>query len=314
MYRLVILALLVVGITGAYAQTDTGFPEPVQKDTVCFSYRFIKGDSLVYRVVSTDTIVFKDQPPLVKERVEMVALVCDSVGRNGHFYMRQTLKDYIAKESLLGGDLREVVRTESPWIGRTAEIEIDSMGVRYNATPADTSAQSALAPGGAFQPPLLVGIYDSCKSVHQSWLVDRVEEVLPENGYPPPVRRQTSLFTAYAPIDTLGFTCRHFHYALTGQGFVEVTDRKPAMRIMAVLAEHGEMKISAEHGVPVHFYGESQVKMEITTSDGALVKGTQYIHSWYTMEEFYRNGKKLAGDISTRTGATGSGKRKAPKK
>lgn len=292
-YMVVVFALCVVVATTAWGQNtnDAGFPVQVQQDTVCFTYRFERGDNLHYRVVSHDTVYFKEKPPLVKERVEMLEIACDSVGADGRFYLRQTLKEYVARESM--GDIQNITRTETPWQGKTVAIVIDELGKRYHPDPAPSSRKSVLSPGGAFQPVMLVGIFEPCHAVHQSWLVDRVDEILVENGHPAPLRRQTSIYEAFPLADTLGFACSQFHYSLTGQGSVAVTDRKPAVRMAAVLAEHGEMKLSTEYGVPVHFFGTSQVKMEIETSDGKKVKNTQYTHSNYTLESIKRKGKTI---------------------
>lgn len=293
MKSVLILFFCLCAISGVQAQVqnDVGFPEPIRKDTVCFRYQFLPGDQLVYRVVSYDTIQVKEQEPLLKERVEMLRLVCDSIGRNGHFYLRQTLTDYISRESL--GDTKKVTRTESPWVGRTAFLEIDPLGRRYFSDMSQSEQASALAPGGAFQPALIAGIYESCHLVHKTWMADQITDLLPENGSPAPVRRHSLLYTAAAPVDTLGFVCDQFQYALTGQGNIEVTDRKPALRVSSIIAEHGDMQMSREYGVPVHFYATSQLKMEIVTSNGALVKSTQYIKSHYTLEELHRSGKVI---------------------
>lgn len=293
MKSILLLLFCLCAVVGVQAQTpnNVGFPESVRNDTTCFSYRFLPGDRIVYRVVSYDTIQVKEQPPLLKERVEMLQIVCDSIGRNGHFYLRQTLKDYVARESL--GDAKKMTRTESPWTGRTAFIEIDTLGVRYFSELPHQDKSSALAPGGAFQPALIAGIYEACKPVHRTWMIEQVTDLLPENGYPAPVRRHTLLYTAAPPVDTLGFACVQFQYALTGQGNVEVTDRKPALRVSSIIAEHGDMQISKEYGVPVHFYATSQLKMEIATSTGGLVKSTQFIKSHYTIEELHRGGKVI---------------------
>lgn len=291
-----IVAVFVLCIAGAVAVlgqdgNETGFPAQVQNDTVCFAYRFERGDRLRYRVVSHDTVLFKGKPSLVKERIEMLELVCDSVGKDGHFYLRQTLENYVARESM--GDIKNVTRTETPWQGQSVLLVLDELGRRHHPDPLPSSRKSALSPGGAFQPVLLAGIFEPCHAVHKSWMVDRIDELLVENGHPAPLRRQTSIYEAFPSVDTLGFACSQFHYSLTAQGSVAVTDRKPAVRMSSIIAEHGEMKLSKEYGVPVHFLGTSQIKMEIETSDGKKVKNTQYTHSLYTLESIQRKGKTI---------------------
>lgn len=288
---LVVCAACIVAVTAMRGQdvNNAGFPTQVQKDTVCFAYRFEKGDLLRYRVVSHDTVYFKEKQPLIKERIEMLEIACDSVGKDGYFYLRYTLKDYVARESM--GDIKNLTRTETPWQGKTVSIVLDTLGKRHHADPAPSSRASALSPGGAFQPVLLIGIFEPCHRVQQSWLVENEDELLVENGHPAPLRRQTALYEVSPSVDTLGFACLQLQYSLTGQGSVAATDRKPAVRMAAIIAEHGEMMLSKEYGVPVHFFGTSQIKMEIETSDGKKVKNTQYTHSYYTLESIKRKGK-----------------------
>ncbi len=290
----------------ARAQTADGIPLQVSGEIPCLSYRFTPGDSLIYRLVSYDSVYFKEKEPLMKERMERIEIVCDSVGSNGHFYLRQTLKDYIAKESL--GEMKDIVRTETPWIGRVAYIVIDSMGNRF-IDSLEAPARSALSPGGAFQPPLIVGLYDSCttRSATRTWMADRIRELVPESGFPAPIRVQTSLYELLPSTDTLGFPCLRFQYTLTGQSSFVTMDIKPPMRIAAVLAGGGNMLLSEEYRIPVFLHTGAQIKMDINTADHKLVKGTQYTQSFYTLEEFYRNGNV----ITDYAPANGTGKKKA---
>lgn len=274
----------------ALAQDASNTAIPIQPSQTCLSYRFQPGDSLIYRLVSYDSVYFKENEPLMKERMERIELVCDSIDRNGRFYVRQTLKDYIARESM--GDIKGRVRTESPWIGRTVFVVIDSMGNRF-IDSLERPAPSAMSPGGAFQPPLLIGLNDSCAHPNSSWMVDRVRELVPEAGFPAPVRVQSTLYERLPSADTLGFVCQRVLYTLTGQGSIVAMDQKPPMRVAAVLAGGGNMLLSEQYRVPVHLQAGTQIKMDITTADKKLVKGTQYTHSFYTLEEFYRNGKPV---------------------
>ncbi len=293
----------------AHAIADSGSSLPVPIAAECISYRFAPGDSIIYRLVSYDSVYFKEAEPLMRERMERIEIVCDSVGSNGHFYLRQTLQDYIAKESM--GDIKGVVRTESPWIGRTALIVIDSMGNRF-IDSLEPPAPSALSPGGAFQPHLLIGLYDTCAIVgdQKSWIADRVRELIPESGFPSPVRVQTSLYERLPSADTLGFPCLRFQYTLTGQSSITAMDRKPPMRIASILSGGGNMLMSAEYRIPVHMHTGAQIKMDINTADKKLVKGTQYTQSFYTLEEFHRGGETITDNAP----ANGTSKKKSGKK
>lgn len=254
------------------------------KDSVAYSLKFIKNDSLLYRVVSNDSIAFAGQPPLIKERTELYLIVCDSVGRNGHYYLSQQLTTFASKES--SGDVRNRVRTETTWLGRRVWFEIDSVGNRYSYG-ADDSVKADVSPGGAFQPNLIFPFKESIKHVGESWIVETLDD-LPENCVPAPLRKQTSIFRALPPLDTLGAYCNQLQYTLTGQGSVLLQYSNGQMiRANSVIAQFGKMEINTAYNVPHHLYATAEIKLTLKLPDGKELKGNHYVTSNYALVEMH---------------------------
>lgn len=265
----------------SFAQKDKNF---TIDDTVCYRYNFIKGDSLLYRVISQDSIVFYPQDAVVKERVEIYMIICDSIGKNGHFFLSQTLVDYGSKESQ--GTIRDQVRLESPWLKRKVWFEIDSMGNRYSYGAEDT-LKAEVCPGGAFQPNLFFPFKESCKHYGESWIVGTQDD-LPENSIPPAYRNQTSLFRVLPDVDTLGQMCNRLQYTLTAQGSVRIPYTNGQMlSTTSIIAQFGILHISKADNVPVHFYATAEIKLNVKAPNGKELKGTQYITSNFKLVEFH---------------------------
>ncbi|MBI3258272.1 MAG: hypothetical protein HYZ54_02145 [Ignavibacteriae bacterium] len=265
----------------AFAQKEKTF---TKADTVCYRYNFIKGDSLLYRVISQDSIVFYPQDAVVKERVEIYMIICDSIGKNGHFFLSQTMVDYASKES--SGTIRDQVRLESPWLKRKVWFEIDSVGNRYSYGAEDT-LKADVSPGGAFQPNLFFPFKESCKHKGESWIVATADD-LPENSIPPAYRRNTSLFRVLPNVDTLGQMCNSLQYTLTAQGNVRIPYTNGQMLTTnSVIAQFGILHISQADNVPVHFYATAEIKLSVKAPNGKELKGTQYITSNFKLVEFH---------------------------
>ncbi len=263
------------------AQTEKKF---TKEDTTCYKYNFIKGDSLLYRVISQDSIVFYPQDAVVKERVEIYMIICDSIGKNGHFFLSQTMVDYASKES--SGTIRDQVRIESPWLKRKVWFEIDSAGNRYSYGAEDT-LKAEVSPGGAFQPNLFFPFKESCKHKGESWIVATKDD-LPENSIPPAYRNQTSLFRVLPDIDTLGQMCNRLQYTLTAQGGVRIPyTNGQLLTTTSVIAQFGILHISKRDNVPVHFYATAEIKLNVKAPNGKELKGIQYITSNFKLVEFH---------------------------
>jgi len=255
------------------------FPPVIKQDSVCFKFSFTKGDSLLYLVTASDSIVLEKQPILMKRRTETILLVCDSVSADGHFFLTQSLVGFAAREMLQ--DTSTMMRLESAWLKRRASFEIDSLGKRYSWR-SDDSTREAITPGGAFQQNLIFPIMESCKRINQSWMVKTMDD-LPENGVPAPLREQTTIFRTLEPIDTLGEHCNRFQIALTGQGVSVVGKEGRKIRTTSILTTYGLMSLSTEKHVPVHFFVTSEVKLKIETQRGQSTQGKQYNRMNYTL-------------------------------
>lgn len=253
-----------------------------ERDTICFRLNFSPGDTLYYRAEGTDSITIDYGEPLLKIRFEMWRIVCDSVGENGHFYMTQTLENYISRES--SGDIENVERTETPWQGRKAWYEVDSLGRRYSYG-VDDSTLGALAPGGAFQPPVIMAFGGSCKTVNESWL-SKDSMAVPENGVPIPRVRYVSLCRADKSLDTLGYDCNRFQYISTGKGFVILDSEDAFIKVFFTSNGHGVYSISHRDGIPVHHFNTMELKMNVYDREGTKKPGWHYINTIYTLDRF----------------------------
>jgi hypothetical protein len=255
-----------------------------QDSTVYYKLNFMKKDSLYYRLVSDDSISFLGQAPLIKERAELYLIVCDSVGKNGHFYLSQELISFASKES--SGEIKDRIRTESSWIGRKVWYEIDSVGNRYRFGATD-SLSSDVSPGGAFQPNLFFPFKESPKKIGESWIVESLDD-LPENCIPAPLRKQTSIFRAFPSVDTLGAPCEQFQYTMTAQGSVQLQYTNGQMlRTNAIIAQFGKMEMNSLYMVPHHLYATAEVKLTLKLPDGKEMKGMHHVTSNYFLVEIH---------------------------
>lgn len=258
------------------------FPSVIKQDSVCFQFSFSKGDSLLYLVKASDSIVLERQPTLIKRRTESILIVCDSVGANGHFFLTQSLAGFAARET--SQDTSTMMRFESGWLKRRASFEIDSMGRRFSWKSDDTTRE-AVTPGGAFQQNLIFPIMESCKRINESWMV-RTSDDLPENGVPAPLREQTTIFRALDPVDTLGEHCNRFQIALTGQGVSVVGTEGRKIRTTSILTTYGVMSFSTAKHVPVHFFVTSETKLKIETQRGQSAQGKQFSRMNYSLTSY----------------------------
>ncbi|MFC2131487.1 hypothetical protein ACFLSQ_08630 [Bacteroidota bacterium] len=263
-------------------------------DTVCYKLKFNAGDTLTYRIVSYDSVAIDYGKPLLKTRFERVMFVCDSVVDN-KFFMSRTLMQYIAYES--SGDIRNVERTENPWVGRTVWFVIDSVGNRY-ALGYDDSTKAALSPGGAFQPHLLFPFQNSCMEVDKTWMSESLDELV-ENGLPLPLIKQSSLFRALPAIDTLDEHCNRLSYIKTAQGSYQVKSGPDTIRVTNIITGYGVLDISSDKHIPVHYLATVEQKMTISIGNNEPKPGWHYIASYYTLDN-YKPGKKPKPEIKKR--------------
>ncbi len=250
-------------------------------DTICYELDFAVGDTLYYRVESRDSVLIGRDEPLTKKRYERIRIVCDSI-KNGRFFLSQTLTQFMAYESK--GDVKDVKREESPWVGRTVWYEIDSLGNRYNYGY-DDSLTSALTPGGAFQPAIIFPFKRDCRAKNKTWIVETLDE-LPENGLPVPLMNQSSLFRAISYVDTLDERCARFQYIKTGQGSYKVVANKDTIKATCRVNGFGRYDISVEKKVPLAYYATIEQKLRLFVGEKQTKVGWHYLNSEYVLDRY----------------------------
>jgi hypothetical protein len=291
-HKIIIFNLLILILILIFSQCLLSQTTPKQvltekkthKDTVCVKIVYHKGDSLVYGVVSRDSIVIDYGTPLIKNRKEKYLVTCDSISTIGHYFMSIMLFEYSATEASGKEQISEEKTHE--WLHRKITIEIDSVGNRYLCKPQDT-VTAAIGPGGAFQPYLFFPVQQMYKAIDESWIVE-TKDVLCENGLPLPILRQSSLFRAKQPIDTLNEHCNRLEFIKTGQGSVKLLTSTDSIRVTNVHKAFGTMEISIEKCLPVHFITITDQKLTIQFADGVEKKGFHFIQSDFTLEAWRR--------------------------
>jgi len=264
-------------------------PDSVKNKQYCFYYDFKVGDTLIYHAASHDSIVYEtEQPTVSKERTETWRYVIMKKKTNKSFLISAEMIGFASNESQ--GEIRNQIRMTSLWTGRKVFLEMDSTGKRTNVSVED-SLSSAIAPGGAFQPPLFMRIGETCKFGKDSWMVGE-EEHLVENGVPVPLVNYSSLVRITGEIDTLGVHCNRLQWTTTGQGvaFVVLGVGKEA-KISSVINQFTKMEMSSVYKIPVHAFATSEIKFTMNAPSGKKTKGVNYIKTDYTLRN-YRFDKK----------------------
>lgn len=260
------------------AQEDTTKYEKLVKDTVSFKYNYNRGDTLYYRCSFRDSIVIDFGTPLLKDGSELYKQYCDSIGRkNGHFYISQVLLAIDSKESS-GSD--SIVRKESDWIGRVVQIEIDSLGNRYSMAVDDT-ALSALSPGGAFQPFILLPIGKNRIEVGSSWYIGNAYEY-PENGVPWSKMNLSYLYVFDKVHDSVDHKFYSIEYSKTGQGSSWVLTPNNKLRNTCVINAAGNIEFDYDLGYPASIFETIERRLTIY-KDKEEIKGVHFSNVQYNL-------------------------------
>lgn len=278
---LLILTLFVFDITIIHSQ------EINTVDTLNFKYGFKPGMTLIYGVISTDSIIFDIKNVISKERHEIIQLRCDSIGQNAHFYMSQTLVEYESRES--DNNNKEISNKYSPWLNRSTYFEIDSTGKRYSFKN-DKETIPALAPGGAFQQPLIFELGKAKAAVNKSWTVERLEDI-PENGVPTSLVRYHSLLKALESKDTLNHKCQVLEFVKTSQGSIDLNPKDQIVKLTSKFETYGRMFIDKDEMYPVHFFVSQDQKLTVHKKDGSYSDGKHFINNFYTLMEIIQPNK-----------------------
>jgi hypothetical protein len=281
---------------------DNAGPDiPRQKpkiDTFSFKYNFCLNDTLIYVVMSQDSITIDYAQPLLKIRYEKIMLTCDSITKDGRFVIKQELIGFKSKESYLKD--KNVDRNTTPWLNTPVYIEIDTMGIRYSQYNKD-SLILAMPPGSAFQPFILLQLNykDSIntKLTNQSWMVVDSGYIY-ENGNPPPVFRYILYYRLIGMTDTLDLgKLLKMTFSMTSQSAHKVNASDIQMLTTSINNAGGEIFWDTINWIPRYY--THTIEQRLTIKELAENKerpGFHYIYSTFILDKFIRNGRKIIGD------------------
>jgi len=279
------------------AGPDIPRPKPII-DTFSFKYNFCLNDTLVYVLMSRDSITIDYGPPLLKLRYEKIMLTCDSITKNGHFIIKQQLIDFKSKESYLRE--KNVDRNITPWLNVPVYIEIDTMGIRYKQYNKD-SLTLAMCPGGAFQPFILLHLNykDSIntKITGQSWMIIDSGYIY-ENGNPPPVYRYTLFYRLIGMTDTLDLgKLLKMTFSMTSHSAHKINTADIQMLTTSINNAGGEIFWDTTNWIPRYYTHTIEQRLTIKEkSEKKERPGFHYIYSSFILDKFIRNGKKIIGE------------------
>lgn len=277
-----VIFLFIFLLSSTFGQGTNVDDDFLPTDTLCFKYHFKLKDTLIYKAFSFDSISIDYDSPLLRIREEHWQLVCDSISFDGNFYLSMKLLSYKAAESYK--ETRENKVETHKWIGRSCWLLIDSLGYRLNYG-SDDSLKFDLAPGGAFQPNLILTFGAHCKEINETWSVRSLDD-LPENGVPVPLIRQSSLFRLKGTIDTLNENCIRLEYIKTGQGSVRTIVDNAQLRVTNVINGFGVFDISSTRGIPIHLFSTIEQKLTIHLTEEDKQPGYHYISTAYSLVDY----------------------------
>lgn len=237
-------------------------PAPLGKDTLCFAYVFETGDTLVYDVDARDSIWVEGQGYILKLRRSRVTVICDSTSR-GTYWLRQILTSSVERQNSTDTTSE---RQTHPWVGRTMQMVMDSLGKRTYAAISSPDV-IGMHPGGPFSPILFPSMGESCGRQNQSWMTEDTL-VLVENGVPPPVAISTSLWRVLDKVDTLGRKFRQLQYSSSARGSHKIEESGMSMFTSAVINGYGKLSFDDALGVPYHVFATAENKLDIELKNG----------------------------------------------
>lgn len=310
---LLAIFVMVVGILLVSPHTNAQTPIPyrpddtiqienkgeIKKDTFSFCYHFEKGDTLIYSVMSRDSIVIDYGKPLLRIRVERIMLTCDSVTPEGRYCLTQKLVEYKSKEN--HDQEKNITRTTTPWLNVPVYIEMDTMGRRLLGFIKLKEKFAALTPGGAFQPFLLMPLADDTTSnlqqTEQSWIYSTKLATVPENGFPYPTMRWTTLYRMKGIVDTLDcVNMLGITFSMTSAGTIAIRDEDEDVDVTTHSVNNavGEYFFDTTYRVPKIYTHTMEQKLTITDSEnkGGEIYGNHYIYTIFTLESINRKLKK----------------------
>lgn len=286
----IILLLLIIFSLKNFSQQPNLDSNLIPKNNLNeYKYRFFKGDTIRYRVSSSDSIVIEFGKPLVKDRFELIEVTCDSVLKNGRFVISIRLLKFITDEAIVRGE--KVRKTSSPWINRKVSIVIDTAGNRFSPSIENPNIFT-MSPGGAFQPHLFIPFKEMYKLDNESWIV-KTNDTLAENGNPFPIVNESYLFRAYPPQDTLDYLCNRLSFIKTSTGKVTTITDDVQILVEAVINLGGFYYLSQKHQIPICMIATSEQKLKITTPTKETMPGYHYISTVYLLDTFIPSPERL---------------------
>lgn len=249
-------------------QLQQGFStKPLGKDTLCFSYRWVAGDTAYFAVETNDSITLEGQPVLIKHREERIRIVCDSVTPQRQYVVTMSLTSVKEWQST-GTD--SALRTTSPWIGRGITITMDSVGKRYGVRYSDI--RPAVSPGGPFAPSLLPNLASSCGRQNESWEHNDTA-ILVENAIPYPVLLHSTLWRVLDQLDTMGQHLRQIQYTMSGRGRVDVQGDGMSMIMSTITNGYGKLTFDSVVRLPFHSFTTMEHKITLELKNGVTREG-----------------------------------------
>jgi hypothetical protein len=271
-------------------KTDTLKNKEILRDTFSFRYHFQVGDSLLYAVLSYDSIIINYGEPLLRLRYERILITCDSITPQGNYCLTQKLVNFKSTESFI--DEKNVARNTTPWLNVPIKLEIDTLGRRIKAyNPGKLDA--AMSPGGAFQPFIILPLDSvegqNSKLTNESWIVSRQDDI-PENGNPIPLLRYTLYYRMIGLQDTLDFkSLLKMTFAMTSQGSIAVKTKDINITTSSINNAIGEIWWDTKNWIPAVYNHTIEQKLSINyPKDDKTEQGFQYIYSTYILEKFVR--------------------------
>ncbi|MCX6155623.1 MAG: hypothetical protein NT007_15830 [Candidatus Kapabacteria bacterium] len=262
------------------ANTENGTDSTSLKEIFCLNYHFDVGDTLIYSLASTDSILSMSEPALLKRRFEVIYLICDSINTKGHFFLSQSLNSFRSKESFGNQETEEI--TNNPWVGRKASFEIDSSGKRFLLH--SSQGDAAMCPGGAFQPQLINNLGNSCNTYNTSW-ISEANDGLVENGLPVPVMQHSYLYRIKETAESYGYKCQKLEFIRSGQGAVSLFDGTDTTKVNVVASGSGVLALSQEFHIPISLLSIVELKISFILPDKSEKHLKHFNNSQYLLEE-----------------------------
>ena len=268
------LAILAAVVTPADAQVarKPGMPA----DVVRLAYDFSPGESVTYRVITTDSLVLwgMNLTQQTAERTQHVTITCDSVTRDG-FVLTLRTDAYAARERR--DSLPVVTRTTHPWLAAPITVLMARDGRRVRML--GTVDSSALSPTGPFHPMLFPYLGEEMAHIGSAEIFE-LNHQLVDNAVPPAISRGSVFRTVAGQLDTFGLSTVDITFAETGRATYEPPT---GITTAAVISGGSRHFFSPLLGFPVAGRADAMYNLTLTSPRGAEATGRQIVSVRYSM-------------------------------